>query len=85
MGKAHKNCIIDDFRGACAVKRNVPVAGHVVTSSVSTAETFSRVLFRKETLTGHYFIFKFDLSLGIRTNMGKLREFFPICNVIVTE
>ena len=31
---------------------------------------FRAFLFRYETLTGHYFIFKFDLSLGIRTNMG---------------
>ena len=37
---------------------------------------FRAFLFRKETLTGHYFIFKFDLSLGIRTNMGRLRTFF---------
>ena len=46
---------------------------------------FHTFLFRKETLTRHYFIFKFDLSLGIRTNMGKLKEFFSIYNVIVTE
>ena len=35
---------------------------------------FRVFLFRKETLTGHYLIFKFDLSLGIRTNMGKQTE-----------
>ena len=46
---------------------------------------FRAFLFRKETLTSHYFIFKFDLSLGIRTNMGQLRAFFSICNVIITE
>ena len=33
---------------------------------------FRAFLFSKETLTGHYFIFKFDLSLGIRTNIHKL-------------
>ena len=36
-------------------------------------------------LTGHYFILKFDLSWSIRTNMGKTEEYFSICNVIVTE
>ena len=33
------NVIIDDFRGACAVKGNVQVAGR--TSSVSTTEMLS--------------------------------------------
>ena len=74
---------IDDFRGACAVKGNVQVAGQG--QACRPRRHFRAFLFRKETLTGHYFIFKFDLSLGIRTNMGKLREFFSICNVIVTE
>ena len=37
---------------------------------------FRAFLFRKETLMGHYFIFKFDLSWGIRTNMGKLEGVF---------
>ena len=32
-------CIIDDFRGACAVKGNVQVAGR--TSSMSTTEMLS--------------------------------------------
>ena len=31
---------------------------------------FRAFLFRKETLTGHYFILKFDSSLGTRTNYG---------------
>ena len=30
-----------------------------------------RMTLRLKTLTGHYFILKFDLSWGIRTNMGK--------------
>ena len=28
------------------------------------------------TLTGHYFVFKFDLSLGIGTNIGKTEGIF---------
>ena len=32
--------------------------------------------FRLKTLTGHYFILKFDLSWGIRTNMGKPEGIF---------
>ena len=35
----HKSCRIDDFRGACAVKGNVQIAGR--TSSVSTTEMLS--------------------------------------------
>ena len=55
----------DDFRGACAVKGNGAVAGHV------KRDVFDALLFREETLTRHYFILKFDFSWGIRTNMGK--------------
>ena len=32
--------------------------------------------FRLKTLTGHYFIFKFDLSWGIMTNLGKPEGIF---------
>ena len=42
---------IDDFRGACAVKGNVSVAGHV--KRVDHDDAFDALLFRKETLTGH--------------------------------
>ena len=56
------------FRGACAVKGNVPVAGHV--KRVDYGDAFDALLFHKETLTGQYFILKFDLSWGIKTNMG---------------
>ena len=65
---------IDDFRGACAVKENVQVAGR--TSSVSTRRCFQRMTLRQETLTGHYFILKCDLSWGIRTKMGKTERRF---------
>ena len=60
---------IDDFRGACAVKGNGAVAGHV--KGVDHDDVFDALLFREETLTRHYFILKFDFSWGIRTNMGK--------------
>ena len=60
---------IDLFRGACAVKGNVPVAGHV--KRVDRGDAFDALTFRLETLTGHYFILQFDFSWGIRTNMGK--------------
>ena len=63
--------LIDDFRGACAVKGNVQVAGR--TSSVSTTQMLST---HDETLTVHYFMFKFDLSWGIRTKMGKTEGIF---------
>ena len=46
---------------------------------------FRAFLFRKETLTGHYFILKFDSHWAPGPIMGKLREYFLICNVIVTE
>ena len=35
-----------------------------------------RMTFSLNTLTGHYFILKFDLSSGIRTNMGKPEGMF---------
>ena len=73
--------LIDDFRGASAVKRNGAVAGHVKRVD---HDVFDALLFREETLTRHYFILKFDFSWGIRTNMGKTEENFSICNVIVT-
>ena len=65
---------IDDFRGACAVKGNVQVAGR--TSSVSTTEMLSTHDVTLKTLTVHYFMFKFDLSWGIRTKMGKTEGIF---------
>ena len=65
-------CIIDDFRGACAVKGNGAVAGHV--KRVDHEDVFDPLLFREETLTRHYFILKFDFSWA----------YFSICNVIVT-
>ena len=37
---------------------------------------FQRMTLRQETLTGHYFILKFDLSWGIRTKMGKTEGIF---------
>ena len=61
--------VIDDFRGACAVKGNGAVAGHV--KRVDHDDVFDALLFREETLTRHYFILKFDFSWGIRTNIGK--------------
>ena len=68
------SCTIDDFRGSCAVKGNVAVAGHV--KRVDHGEAFDTLLFCEETLTRHYFILKFDLSCGIRTNMGKTEGIF---------
>ena len=65
---------IDDFRGACAVKGNGAVAGHV--KRVDHDDVFDALLFREETLTRHYFILKFDFSWGIRTNMGKTEGIF---------
>ena len=65
---------IDDFRGACAVKGNGAVAGHV--KRVDYDDVFDALLFREETLTHHYFILKFDFSWGIRTNMGKTEGIF---------
>ena len=65
---------IDDFRGACAVKGNGAVAGHV--KRVDHDDVFDALLFREETLTRHYFILKFDFSRGIRTNMGKTGGIF---------
>ena len=65
---------IDDFRGTCAVKGNGAVAGHV--KRVNHGDVFDALLFRKETLTRHYFILKFDFSWGIRTNMGKTEGIF---------
>ena len=76
------NSQIDDFRGACAFKGNGAVAGHV--KRVDHDDVFDALLLREETLTRHYFKLKFDFLWGIRTNMGKLREYFSICNVIVT-
>ena len=45
-----------------------PGWGHV--KRVDHGDAFDALLFRKETLTGHYFIVKFDLSWGINTNRG---------------
>ena len=61
---------IDDFRGACAVKGNGAVDGHV------KRDVFDALLFREETLTRHFFKLKFDFSWGIRTNMGKTEGIF---------
>ena len=49
---------IDDFRGACAVKGNGAVAGHVHchVKRVDHDDVFDALLFREETLTRHYFI-----------------------------
>ena len=68
--------LIDDTRGACTVKGNVRVAGHV--KRVDHGDVFDSLTFRKETLTGHYFILKFDLSWGIRSEpiWAKLTEYF---------
>ena len=71
---SHNLKLIDDFRGACAVKRNSAVAGHV--KRVDHDDVFDVLLFREETLTRHYFILKFDFSWGIRTNMGKTEGIF---------
>ena len=65
---------IYDFRGACAVKGNGAVAGHV--KRVDHGDVFDALLFREETLTRHYFILKFDFSWGIRTDMGKTEGIF---------
>ena len=77
MSSANINTVfdlIDDFRGACAVKGNGAVAGHV--KRVDHGDVFDALLFREETLTRHYFILKFDFSWGIRTNMGKTEGIF---------
>ena len=71
--KRRVNDAIDDFRGACAVKGNGAVAGHV--KRVDHGDVFD-ALFREETLTRHYFILKLDFSWGIRTNMGKTEGIF---------
>ena len=68
------NVIIDDFPGACAVKGNGAVAGYV--NRVDHGDVFDALLFRGETLTRHYFIFKFDFLWGIMTNMGKTEGIF---------
>ena len=65
---------IDLFHGACAVKGKFPVAGHV--NRVNHGDAFDALTFRKETLTGDYFVLKFDLSWCIRTNMGKTEGIF---------
>ena len=65
---------IDDLRGACAVKGNGAVAGHV--KRVDHDDVFDALLFREEMLTRQYFILKFDFSWGIRTNMGKTEGIF---------
>ena len=66
--------LIDNFRGACAVKGNGAVAGHV--KRVDHGDVFDALLFREETLTRQYFILKFDFSWGIKTNMGKTEGIF---------
>ena len=70
----HAKNVIDDFRGACAIKGNGAVAGHV--KRVDHDDVFDALLFREETLTRHYFILKFDFSWGIRTNMDKTEGIF---------
>ena len=66
---------MDNIRGACAVNGKVPVAAHI--KRVDHGDAFDALLFRKEILTGHYFILKFDLSCqSIRTNMGKTEGIF---------
>ena len=67
--------IIDDFRGACAVKGNVQVAGR--TSSVLTTEMLSTHDVTLRIVDGSLFnMFKFDLSWGIRTKIGKTEGIF---------
>ena len=46
---------IDDIRGACSLKGRVPAVGNV--KRVDHGDSFDALLF---TLTGHYFILKFD-------------------------
>ena len=46
----------DDFRGACAIKGNGEVAGHV--KRVDHDDVFDALLFREESLTRHYCIIK---------------------------
>ena len=48
--------IIDDFRGACALKGNGAVAGHV--KRFDHDDVFDPLLFREETVTRHYFKLK---------------------------
>ena len=43
---------------------------------MSTNDAFDALLFREETLVRHYFILKFDLSCGIRANMGNTEGIF---------
>ena len=73
---------IDDFRGACAFKGNGAVAGHV--KRVEHDDVFDALLFREETLTRHYFKIKFNFHGASGPTWAKLREYFSICNVIVT-
>ena len=76
--------VIDDICGACAVKGKVLVAGHV--KRIDHGDAFDALTFRLETLTGHYFILKFDLSWDISTNMGKTEGIIlNLQCIIVTE
>ena len=70
LGKSSQNNpIIDDFRGACAVKGNGAVAGHV--KRVDHDDVFDALLFPEETLTRHYFILKFDFFMGHQDQHGQ--------------
>ena len=46
---------------------------------------FQCMTLRQETLTGHYFILKFDCHGAQGPKWAKLKEYFSIYNVIVTE
>ena len=52
----------------------VPVAGHV--KRFDHGDASAALLFRREMLTGHYFILKLGLSCDIGTNMGKTEGIF---------
>ena len=61
--------VIDDFRGACAVKGNGAVAGHV--KRVDHDDVFDALLFREETLTRHYFNIKIQFFMGHQDQHGQ--------------
>ena len=76
---------IDDFRGACAVKGNVQVAGR--TSSVSTTEMLSTHDVTLRNVDGSLFHVQINLIChgASGPKWAKLKEYFSIYNVIVTE
>ena len=75
--------VIDLFRGACAVKGNVQVAGHVKRIDNGAAFNAWRYVRRRWRIVISYSNLIFHGSPW--PIWAKLREYFSICNVIVTE